>query len=107
MCKRKKSAVCQTQQEVQMLAEKYDAKILCFQYYKKIFGDIVIQIQKGQYIFTFILNRSHIICNCKSFNDGITRTIQSTSHSSHQHNSHIQLLKCIEEILVRYKNEVD
>ena len=105
MCKQKNFAVSQMQYEVILLAEKYDAKILCFNYYKKIFGNITIQIEKGNSIFTFILDRGDIICNCMSLNDGMTRTIQSIAHSLYQENPPVQLLKCIGEILERYKNE--
>lgn len=99
MCNRKKSVVFQMQQKIETLVESYDAKLLYFQYYKKTFGNIVIEIEKEKDIFTFILDRSDIICNGKSSIDGLTRTIKCIPREQYQENAYIQLLEFINEIL--------
>ena len=57
MNKRKISAECQMLQALEVIVEKYAVKILSFQYYKKMFGNTVIQIEKEKDIFIFMLDR--------------------------------------------------
>ena len=102
MNKRKISAECQMLQALEVIVEKYAVKILSFQYYKKMFGNTVIQIEKEKDIFIFMLDRGDIICNRKSFNDGLTRTIKFMAHDSYKQEPHIQLLEFINLVISQY-----
>ena len=105
MYKQIKTAICQMQQNIQDLVKKYDAKIRIFQYDKKAFGNMVVEIEKCQYIFTFILDRGDIICNCKNFSDGITKTIRFIGHSTYQKSAPDYFLQNIEEILKEFEEQ--
>ena len=52
-----------------LLCEKYDAKIIKFDYYKKVFGNFVIEIEYNEKHYVIITDRGKIIFNGKSICD--------------------------------------
>ena len=83
MYKQKQVLLNQLQVDLELLVQKYNCKLLCFDYYKKVFGNIVVKIEKNMDIFTFALDRDEIYCNCKSGIDGLTRTISSIAYDTY------------------------
>ena len=95
----------QLQVDLELLVQKYNCKLLCFDYYKKVFGNIVVKIEKNMDIFTFVLDRDEIYCNCKSGIDGLTRTISSIGYNTHIPTEHNEFLAFIESILKGISNK--
>lgn len=52
-----------------LLCEKYNAKIIKFDYYKKVFGNFVIEIEYNDTLQTIITDRGEIVFNGKSISN--------------------------------------
>ena len=99
MYKQKQVLLNQLQVDLELLIKKYNGELLCFDYYKKTFGNIVVKIKKNKDIFTFTLERGDIYCNCKSGIDGLTRTISSIAYDSYTSSEYNKFLEFIESII--------
>ncbi|MCM1557163.1 MAG: hypothetical protein NC087_06475 [Anaeroplasma bactoclasticum] len=69
-----------------LLCEKYKAKIIKFDYYKKVFGNFVIEIEYNMKLHTIITDRGDIFIN-DSF----------VSHNSYQIDTFSKLLEMVEK----------
>jgi len=98
MCKQQPIEL-RMQQDLSVISQKYNVKILSFQYFKKAFGNIIIEIEKDGDIFTFMSDRGDIFCNRRSSADGLTRTIKSIPHDGYLQGTHIKMIEFINEIL--------
>ena len=49
--------------QLSKLMNKYSFEVIEFNYYKQIFGNIVLKIKKGEKELTFITDRGEIYCN--------------------------------------------
>lgn len=98
MCKQQPIEL-RMQQDLSVISQKYNVKILSFQYFKKAFGNIIIEIEKNGDVFTFMSDRGDIFCNRKSSTDGLTRTIKSIPYDAYSQETHIRLIEFINEIL--------
>ena len=87
------------QQDLAVISQKYDVKVLSFQYFKKAFGNMVIEIEKNGDIFIFMTDRGDIFCNRKSSTDGLTRTIKFIPHDAYSQETYIRLIEFINEVL--------
>lgn len=99
MYNQKKVLLNHLQVDLELLIKKYNGKLLCFEYNKKVFGNIVVKIEKNKDIFTFILERGDIYCNCRSGIDGLTRTIGSIAYDSYTPRGYNKFLEFIESIM--------
>ena len=105
MYKQKQVLLNQLQVDLELLVKKYNGELLCFDYYKKEFGNIIVTIEKNTDIFTFALERGDIYCNCKSGIDGITRTISSIAYDAYTSSEYNKFLEFIESIIKDISNK--
>ena len=49
--------------QLSKLMNKYSFEVIEFNYYKQIFGNIVLRIKKGNKVLNFITDRGEIYCN--------------------------------------------
>ncbi len=62
---RKKIEADEIKKDIQTLLDKYGCELISFEYYKKIFGNIVLKIKFKEEEIEFITDRGEIVCNGK------------------------------------------
>lgn len=82
-----------------LLCEKYNAKIITFEYYKKLFGNFLIEIEYKDKLHTIIADRGEICI------DGYM-VCNSSYHIAGQDDTFTKLVEMLEKELLNKKDEI-
>lgn len=78
--------------QLQDLSTELGAELISFDYYRKVFGNMIVKIRKADMIYEFITDRGEISCNNSLICD-------SSYHQAGRDDTFTQLIDIIKKIL--------